>query len=383
MSRGERRVTYALKVLALISLSAFMLMGVIDFLGRIKSVAIIVIGAIFFTYIIYPAVRRFNERLSLGWSLAIVYGAIVLIVAFGLAVIVPALALDSQELVKNYPTIIKNAQAAVTDPHNPLISRLPATARDYLQTLPEQLGMLAQTYGGTAAQKALALLLSTVSILATCIVIPVLAAYMMLDAENLKRYAVAAIPTKARPKTLAVFADLEKVLGGFIRGQFLVGATIGTCITIMLLIFHVKYAVLIGVAAGLLDIIPYVGAVVAFVPAVLLALFQDGVSQAGFVHAGWVALSFIAIFQLEGHFVAPKIVSDSVGLSPLWVIVAILVGGELLGIAGMFIAVPIAAMLRVLLVHFVPLATVAEARPGLTRAPRDVVEPERRSVPAK
>ena len=112
-----------------------------------------------------------------------------------------------------------------------------------------------------------------------------------------------------------------------------------------------KYAVLIGVAAGIFDVIPYVGALVGFLPSVTLAFVNDG-----WQHALVVTVVFVAIFQLEGHFIAPKIVSDSVGLSPLMVIVAILIGGELLGVLGMFVAVPIAGVLRVALLHALPRA---------------------------
>ena len=384
ISRGERQVTYALKVLALISLAAFMLFNVLSFLSRISSVAVILIGAIFFTYVVYPLVRRLNERLPLSAAITIVYAAIVLVIALGIAIVVPPLTTDARDLIANAPTIEKNAVTFIADPNNPLFAHLPLSVRTYIEELPVELSNLTQKYAGEAATKAIVLLLSTVTIIATCIVIPVLSAYMMLDAENLKRYAIAAIPVKARPKTLAVVADLEKVLGGFIRGQFTVGATIGVCITVVLLLFHIKYAVLIGVFAGLFDVIPYVGAVVGFIPSVLLALFQDGVSQGALFHALYVAIAFIAIFQLEGHFIAPKIVSDSVGLSPLWVVIAILIGGELLGIGGMFLAVPIAAMIRVLLVHFIPMkASIAESRPGVTKEPLDITEPGRIAAPSK
>ena len=384
ISRGERQVTYALKVLALISLAAFMLFNVLSFLSRISSVAVILIGAIFFTYVVYPLVRRLNERLPLSAAITIVYAAIVLVIALGIAIVVPPLTTDARDLIANAPTIEKNAVTFIADPNNPLFAHLPLSVRTYIEELPVELSNLTQKYAGEAATKAIVLLLSTVTIIATCIVIPVLSAYMMLDAENLKRYAIAAIPVKARPKTLAVVADLEKVLGGFIRGQFTVGATIGVCITVVLLLFHIKYAVLIGVFAGLFDVIPYVGAAVGFIPSVLLALFQDGVSQGALFHALYVAIAFIAIFQLEGHFIAPKIVSDSVGLSPLWVVIAILIGGELLGIGGMFLAVPIAAMIRVLLVHFIPMkASIAESSPGVTKEPLDITEPGRIAAPSK
>jgi predicted PurR-regulated permease PerM len=350
-SRAERRVTYALKILALISLVAVMLSAVLAFIGRIPSVAVIVIGAIFFTYVIYPLVRRLNTRFSLMWSIVLVYAGIIAVVTFGASVVVPALVDDTQSLVKSTPDIVHNAQAFFGNPHNPVIARLPAPVRAYLEKVPVQLAHVAETYAGDAASRILALLLSVVGILATVVVIPVLSVYLMIEAPDLIRALMRVLPQRAQPKAAALLRDLDSVFGGFIRGQITVGATIGACITIALLILHVKYAVLIGVTAGLFDVIPYVGAVVGFVPSVTLAFFNDG-----WQHALVVAVVFALIFQAEGHFIAPKIVSDSVGLSPLMVIVAILIGGELLGIAGMFLAVPIAAGLRVIVLQALPAA---------------------------
>jgi predicted PurR-regulated permease PerM len=366
-SRAERRVTYALKVLALITLSAIALSAALDFIGRVRSVAIILIGAIFFTYAIYPVVRRLNARLPLIWAIVIVYAAIGVLLAFAVAFIAPALVADVQQLVKAYPSIQRNVETTFTDPNAPLLSRLPTPLRDYVATLPSHVTKWVQQYAAEAAAGTLQFVLSFLSLFATLVVIPVISAYLMLEAEEIKRTFMAAVPPRARKKTLAIIADLDKVLGGFIRGQFLVGAIVGSCITVMLLLTRVKYAVLIGVAAGLLDIIPYVGAVAGFVPAVLLAFFNQG-----WQHAALVAVLFVLIFQLEGHFIAPNIVSGSVGLSPLMVIVAILVGADLHGLAGMFIAVPVAAILRVLVIHSLPVPVpVQQAKPALTATPRD------------
>jgi predicted PurR-regulated permease PerM len=348
-SRAERRLTVWLKLLLTIALAAFVFSGVLDFLGRIRSVTVILIGAVFFTYVIYPVVRRLHARMPLGAAIAVVYAVLALLVIFGMAVVVPALADDVQSLIHAYPTIVHNAQTTLADPSNPLVRKLPEPVRLYLGDLPAKLGELAERYGGEAASRALSILLSTFAVLATVVVIPVISIYLLFEAPDLMQAAMNAIPPRARPKAAAVLHDLDEVLGGFIRGQLLVGATIGTLITLVLLVFKVKYGVLIGVAAGLFDVIPYVGALVAFVPATLIALFNDG-----WQHALIIALLFVVIFQLEGHFIAPRIVSESVGLSPLLVIVAILIGGELAGIGGMFLAVPIAGLLKVLALHVMP-----------------------------
>jgi predicted PurR-regulated permease PerM len=347
-------VTFWLKVALLTVLGAWILAAIFGFLDRVHSFTVILIGAIFFTYVVFPAVRALSRRMPAIVAILIVYAGIAVIAGFAFAFLIPALASDAQALVKAYPGILRNAQAYVADPANPLVARLPQSARDYLNVLPLQLGTLAQHYAGDAASRVLAIVLSTVSLIATVVVIPVISAYLMLEHRMLWTSVLRVIPPSAQPKVRAIAADLDGLLGGFIRGQFLVGAVVGACITVALLVTNVKYAVLIGVVAGLLNIIPFVGAIVGFVPAVLLALFNDG-----WQHALVVAACFVAINQLEGHVIAPRIVSESVGLSPLMVIVAILIGGELGGLGGMFLAVPVAGVLRVLAVHLFPRYAIA------------------------
>jgi predicted PurR-regulated permease PerM len=371
-SRAERRITFALKLVALVILAALVLWAVLGFFGRIPSVVVILVGAIFFAYVVAPAVRVLSKRMPLIWAITTVYAGLAVLLAILVATVAPALYEDSQSLVRSTPGFVHAAQTALEDPTNPLLARLPVPVRSYLATVPPQLVKIAESYAGEAASRALGLLASAAGLVATVVVIPILSIYLMLEAPGLVAALMRALPEKAQPRARALVADLDGVLGGFIRGQLLVGATIGTCITIALLVLHVKYAVLIGVVAGLFDVIPFVGAFVGFVPAVLLALVNDG-----WQHALIVALVFVALFQAEGHFIAPKIVSESVGLSPLMVIVAILVGGELLGIPGMFVAVPIAAALRIVLLHALP-----NARPlpdaGEATAPADPAAPSAR-----
>ena len=349
-SRGERRVTYALKIVALVMLSAIALGAILTFLGRIPSVTVILIGAIFFTYVIYPIVRFIHRRGAPLWAaIVFTYVGILALVVFGLTFVLPPLIDDSTSVVQSTPHFVALTRDYVENPHNPIIARLPPVARAELAKLPTRLVAFAQTYAGIAAGRVFSFLASLVGIVATIVVIPVLSVYLIFEAPEFIEAVVRVIPEPARPKALSVIRDIDGVLGGFIRGQLLVGAAIGICITIALLVLHVKYALLIGVIAGLFDVIPYVGAIVGFVPSVALALFNDG-----WQHAVVVAIVFVLIFQAEGHFIAPRIVSESVGLTPLMVIVAILVGGELGGIGGMFMAVPIAAVIRVVILHALP-----------------------------
>jgi predicted PurR-regulated permease PerM len=375
-SRFERRITVALKLLALVVLAAFALHSVLGFVGHVRSVAIVLIGAVFFTYLIYPAVRRLSERLPILWAILIVYVGLAVVLVLGLSFVAPALVSDTQSIVAAMPANVARAQAFIADPENPIVKHLPAAMRAYLTAEIPDLLKFAQRYASEQAGGALLFVLSTFALIATVVVIPIVSIYLMIEAPEILGYVMRLVPPRARPRTTRILHDLDLVLGGFIRGQMLVGLVIGATITIVLLLMHVRYAVLIGVVAGLFDIIPFVGSIVAFVPSTLFAL------QDGWQHAVIVALLIVGIFQLEGHFIQPKIVSDSVGLSPLTVIVAILIGGELLGIAGMFIAVPIAAILRVLVQDLAPVYPDQAPPPPLLPAASET-PPEKRVAAKK
>jgi predicted PurR-regulated permease PerM len=365
ITRGERRVTYALKILVVTVLAIYLLVGALNFFAAIRTTGLLVVGSVFFAYLIYPLVRRLNERVSVVWSILLVYAMLVLFLVFTVLLVVPPLVDQSQKLVQQFPAFVNKAQDELANPTNPLLLRIPVASRTYLASLPGQLGTFIQTYGIDAAQKTFTIVLSAVSVLATLIIVPVLSAYMLIDAGDVKRNILGLLPPKRRPKAEAIVDDLDKVVGGFIRGQLIDGAIVGTMIGVMLAIMHVPYALLIGVAAGILNFIPYAGSVVGFVPSVVIALLVNGPTNALIV-----AGLFAVIQQIDGNLVAPRVLKDNVGLSPLYIILAILVGSELFGLAGTFLAVPVAAMLRVLREHLIPQAlSEAEAPPPLTRKP--------------
>jgi predicted PurR-regulated permease PerM len=368
-TRNERRVTYALKVLATIALSIYLLVGVLDFLGAIRSTGLLIVGSLLFAYLVYPLVRRLNARLPAIAAILIVYLFIVLIVGSTLALVVPALGNDISNFVRTLPSLSQQFQNELISPHNGLLRRVPETDRLALANLPTQLDGVVQKYGVDTLTRSFTVVLSTVSVIATLVVIPVLAAYMLLEAADVRRQLLGLFPAKRRKKINTVIDELDAVVGGFIRGQLIDGAIVGTMIFVMLMIMHVPYALLIGVSAGILNFIPYAGAVIGFVPSVLLALAYNGPTNALIV-----AVLFAVIQQIDGNFVAPRVLKDNVGLSPLYIIISILVGSELFGLIGTFLAVPVAAMLRVLREQLLPSpAPQAPEHADITKPPRDRV----------
>jgi len=364
VSRAERRVTFWLKTLGLIAVAIYLLVGALQFLGNVKATALLFVVALFFAYMIFPLVRRLNERLPLGISILLVYLALVFVGVAIAQLLVPPLVTDVQDAAKTVPALVKHYTAVFADPANPLIHWLSPAERAYLATVPGQIGHFLQVNALDTAGRTFSVVLSTISVLAALIIVPVLAAYMLLDAENIKRGFLGLMAAKYRPKAETVIFELDKVVGGFIRGQLIDCSILGAMLTVMLFALHVPYALLIGVVSGALNFIPYAGAVIAFVPAVGLAFAYNGPTNALIV-----AALILVIHQIDGNFVSPRVLKENVGLSPFWIVLAILVSSELFGFPGTFLAVPAAAMLRVLREQLLPRPVVpVEAQPPVADA---------------
>lgn len=172
---------------------------------------------------------------------------------------------------------------------------------------------------------------------------PVLSFYILKDLDLIKDKAFAAAPPAWRDDITELLKEIDQVLGSFVKGYFLVAAVVGGLTVVAMVLLGVDFPLMLGLISGLAELIPYFGPVIGAVPAVGLAVLKSK----------WLALKVAAVFfiihQLEGNFISPKIMGDKVGLHPLVVILSLLAGGELYGLAGMLLAVPAAAVLRVLM----------------------------------
>lgn len=170
----------------------------------------------------------------------------------------------------------------------------------------------------------------------------VIAYYLLKDAERFKEMALNLAPKRWRNGLTATGREINLVLSNFIQGQLLTAIIIGALETIGLLIVGVRYPLVLGLIGGLSNIIPYFGPIIGAVPAVAVSLLESPGK------AVWTALVFIAVQQLDNNFISPKIIEGRLGMHPVTTILAVLIGGEFFGIPGMFLAVPAAAILKVI-----------------------------------
>jgi predicted PurR-regulated permease PerM len=179
-------------------------------------------------------------------------------------------------------------------------------------------------------------------VLDTVLVI-VLSIYLLIDGARVSAWANSRAPLRIRPRVTSFLDTLRRVVGGYIRGQLALSALVGALVGAGMFVFHVPYAILLGVMAFVFEFIPFIGVLVSGAICVLLALTQ------GWLVALLVLIYFVLVQVIEGDVVGPRIVGHAIGLHPVVSIVALIAGAELFGIWGALLAAPLAGLAQAVL----------------------------------
>ncbi|RNC29319.1 MAG: hypothetical protein AWM53_00672 [Candidatus Dichloromethanomonas elyunquensis] len=171
---------------------------------------------------------------------------------------------------------------------------------------------------------------------------PILAIYFLLDWNKLTDGIIRLVPAKMRGEWHRLLQEVDFIIQGYIQGNMIDALLVGLIIGFGVKLMGMEYALLIGVICGITNLIPYFGPILGGIPSVLLALSKSPIM------AVKVALVVFIVQQIDGNIINPRLMSSKVGLHPLWVVFALLAGGELDGILGMLIAIPLAAIIRII-----------------------------------
>ena len=180
------------------------------------------------------------------------------------------------------------------------------------------------------------------------ILIPIISFYFLLDWERMLQSFRRLIPRPYEASTLRIVGECHSVLGAFVKGQFLVMLLLGIVYAVGLQLIGLEVGLIIGMIAGLASIIPYLGFAVGIIAAVIATLFQFGLDWTQLLLVGVV---FMIGQMVGGYILQPFLLGDKIGLSPVAVVFAVLAGAQLGGFLGMLIALPVAAVIVVLLKH--------------------------------
>ncbi len=282
------------------------------------------------------------EAMGLSRVMATVFITIFGFLVFALLIllVVPALVDQTAVILESAPGYVNTLKAFLKE-------KLPSIM-DENSILRRSLDTLAQMISarGTALlESVVASMMTVINLLALTVLVPVIAFYLLLDWDRMIARINALLPLEHADTIRTLAREIDHTLASFVRGQVSVCLILGTFYAIALMAVGLQGGLVVGVIAGALTFIPYVGALVGGGLAIGLALFQF---WGDWQMIGIVGAIFAAGQVLEGNFLTPKLVGSSVGLHPVWLIFALSAFGSVFGFVGMLVAVPVTAAIGVL-----------------------------------
>jgi predicted PurR-regulated permease PerM len=358
----QRQIGFWLAALALAVLALYVLRGVL--LPFVAGMAL--------AYVLDPVADRL-ERLGLNRLGATILILALFVLAFVLALVllIPLVAHQLAGFIANLPAYVERLQALIAERGGPLIEKLGGAGAlaDMQKSIGDVVrqgaawiaGFLRGLWSGGQA---------VIGVFALLVVTPVVAFYLLVDWDHMVAAIDEWLPRRHRDTIRMLAREIDRAIAGFIRGQSAVCLILGTFYAVGLSLIGLNFGALIGMSAGLLSFIPYVGSLTGLVLSIGVAIVQFWPDWA------WILATlgvFVAGQFLEGNILSPKLVGASVGLHPVWLMFALFAFGALFGFVGLLLAVPLAAVVGVLgrfaLKQYLGSALYHGSRPSLPPEP--------------
>jgi predicted PurR-regulated permease PerM len=306
---------------------------------KIAVVVLVLLVTLLLSIIISAPVDYLGRRgVGRGWGTLAVVGVLAIAIGiFGMA-LAPVVVNQASELAATFPALLESAQQIVVRLQTTF--GLPASFR----LDPQRLTDTARNFltGGTLTTVA-SVGASLASILSYGVVILIATVYIVARPAPLVNGFVALFPAGRRPSVRGVLNDMYVAVQKWFLGQLASMTIIGLLFTVAMLVIGIPFALLLGIFAGIISFVPYIGPLISVIPPVLLALTGNPID------ALWVLLAYAIIQAIEGNLVQPIVMSRAISLHPAMLVFALLVMGTLFGFVGVFLAVPLVAVLHVLL----------------------------------
>ncbi|WP_352418536.1 AI-2E family transporter [Proteiniborus sp.] len=345
--KPEKRLHFLPRKIIITSITIFLMVILYNLFkgpSKITKILLLTFYSIVLSYLLNPLVNLIEKKgIKRSYSILIVYLFLITIIVIVSLSLVPKVFSEFENLVKLMPSYFNKTYDYFNNffvKYSKHLDKLPPGFQEvkkiFLENLRDVQALLLG-YLRNITNSLIGIFPKMISF----IIVPILTFYFLKDKEYFKKKIILIIPKNLRNDIMQIVREVDKVLGKFVRGQLLVCAFVGISTSIALLLIGVDFAIIIGLVAGIADIIPYFGPIIGIVPALVFAILK------GPLKALWVIISFIIIQQIECNVIEPKIVGDSVGIHPVGVMLALLIGGSYFGIVGMIFAIPVAIVIKV------------------------------------
>ena len=334
-SKWKRRRDIPIAILAWIAVVAIILWAA----GHvIRSLLLLAIASLL-AFALAPAVKLLQRVMPRFLAILIVYLVVLIVFGFFIYLIIDTSIIQVGLLAKEVRYLLTPANNAALTPLESLL-RTFGISQEQIASARQQI--VAQL--GGFAGSVLPLFTRFLDFLLDIVIVAVVSIYLLIDGSRVTNWLRNNMPVQQRGRVHFLLETLERIVGGYIRGQLLLSTMVGLLVGIGMALFHVPYAVLLGVLAFILEFVPVLGTIVSGAICVLIALTQ------GWLIALGVLIYFVGVHVLEGDVIGPRIVGKAVGLHPVISLAALIAGAELFGILGALFASLVAGILQAIIV---------------------------------
>lgn len=310
---------------------------IVSLLGRFEHIVLIFGFSVLLTYGLLPVVNWLDKHMRRGLALLVTYLTLALAI-FGFVVLVSLpLAKQVEQLASEYPKYVGQAEDSVTKLQREFDKRnIGININEQVEKLNDQ----AENSAQTAASKSGEVAVGVFGTLSSIIIVFFVTIYFLLDGKSLVGSFISVLPAGRQRMVKKLAGEYHSLLSRYVGGQLFLSLLIGLAAGIFSWAIGLPYAVIIGVVAGITELIPVIGAFLGAGVACLIALFVNPILIIPII------IFFVIINEIEGKFLYPKIVGKAVDLHPLTVFFGLLIGTQLAGIGGALLATPVLAMLK-------------------------------------
>jgi predicted PurR-regulated permease PerM len=330
--RQYRLVDAALVFLLLLA-GLFLLLRLTDFV-----IMLVLAGVL--AFILASPVERLTGVMPRALAIGVVYLGLTALLAIAGLLLIPRVVQEARHFARELPGYVQHAKEIAVRA-TAWYGGEPAQAHRAVEAVVAQLQAAAAARSGSMER----ILLGALGWMLKGAISMVLSIYLLVDQKNLRSQFVTLFPEAMRAEVQESLAEVSLTFSRYLRGQATVMLFVAAAVTAVLLAFRIPYSFFIGLMAGTLEVIPYFGAIMGAVPAVTLGFMHSSASGIALI------LLFLLINQIEGHVVIPLVMGRRLAMRPLTILLALIAGEQLYGVAGMVLAVPVLSLLRVLLPH--------------------------------
>ena len=298
-------------------------------------------------YLLSPIVDRLDERgVPRGLSALALILLSLMAIAAALLIVIPPIIGQITRLVAALGHLPRQIEDVFSRVNDWIISLEDYETSPYAKPLVDNLVLRAQDLFAGLFERGLDFVTS-LSKLSThvinIIVTPIFTFYLLRDMPKIKRWIKGRVPLRFVDEAVETYHEIDRVLSGFIRGQFIVSTMEASFIALGLTVIGVDYALLLGIFAGFANMVPYVGTYIGGIPALIVILLGEDVGR----HLVPALILYVVVNVVDGYILAPRIVGRRVGLHPVVTMIAMLVGAKFFGVVGFLAAVPVTATLKI------------------------------------